>query len=170
MLELNAQNFKEETKEGKVLVFFYREKGCGFCDKMKPIFEELEGDFKKAKYAVGQDVDPIAQELAPVVPAFAAYLDGKLVGLQFGSMAPEKVIKTFENGFPEKKAKGISVKEATMSQLLADEAALIDQIGPMRSHLAKVQKEIERRKKMATGKIDCCDSCADGGECSGGCH
>lgn len=170
MLELNAQNFKEETKEGKVLVFFYREKGCGFCDKMKPVFEELEGDFKKAKYAVGQDVDPIAQELAPVVPTFAAYVDGKLVGMQLGSMSPEKVIKTFENGFPEKKAQAIPLDQASMMQLLTDEATLIDKIGPMRSHLAKIQKEIERRKKLALGKVDCCDSCADGGKCDGGCH
>lgn len=170
MLELNASNFKQETEKGKVLVFFYREKGCGFCDKMKPVFEELEGDFIKARYAIGQDVDPIAQEFAPVVPTFAAFIDGKLVGMQLGAMPPEKVIETFNNGFPEKKAVQIPLAKATMQQLLNDEAVLIDQIGPLRSHLAKVQKEIERRKKLAMGKVDCCDSCADGGECSGGCH
>lgn len=170
MLELNEKNFKELTATGKVLVFFYREKGCSFCDQMKPVFEELEGDFEKAKYELGPTPDTITTGLVESFPTFAAYVDGKLVGVQVGAMSAEKVAQTFENGFPEKKPAQIPIEKASLAQLITDEMALIDQIGPMRKHLAKIQKEIEKRKKLAMGKVDCCDSCSDGGECSGGCH
>jgi thiol-disulfide isomerase/thioredoxin len=170
MLELNDKNFKELTEAGKVLVFFYREKGCSFCDTMKPIFEELEGDFVKAKYQLGPTPDSITQGLVESFPTFAAYENGKLVGVQVGAMEIEKLAKTFENGFPEKKPAQIPLEKASMIQLISDEATLIDQIGPLRSHLAKIQKEIAKRKKLAMGKVDCCDSCSDGGDCNGGCH
>lgn len=170
MIELNEENFKEETVQGKVLVFFYRESGCSFCDKMKPIFEELDGDFVKAKYKLGSGPDSITGDIVKNFPTFAAYVDGKLVGTQEGAMSAEKCAATFVNGFIESKPKQVSLDKAAYSQLLADEAFLIDQIGPMRMHLAKVQKEIAKRKKLAMGKLDCCDSCSDGGECEGHCH
>lgn len=173
MLELNEKNFKELTATGKVLVFFYREKGCSFCDQMKPIVEGLEDlviDFDVAKYKLGAAPDTVTQGLVESFPTFAAYEDGKLVGVQVGAMSEEKLLQTFENGFPQKKPTQIPIEKASLAQLITDEMSLIDQIGPMRKHLAKIQKEIEKRKKLAMGKVDCCDSCADGGECSGGCH
>jgi len=170
MLELNEKNFKEETAEGKTLVFFYRESGCSFCDKAKPVFEALEGDFKKAKYKLGASADSITNGVVFNFPTFGAYVDGVLVGSQEGFMSAEKMAATFEAGIIQPKAKDVPISKATMAQLLTDEAYLIDQLGPMRQHLNKIQKEIERRRKLATGKLDCCDSCADGGKCDGGCH
>lgn len=170
MLELNEKNFVESIKEGRVLVFFYRESGCRFCDEMKPVFEELEGDFVKAKYKLGAGPDSVTKDVVVNFPTFGAYIDGKLVGTQEGAMPADKVAATFEAGFIQRKPKQIPLAQASYAQLLTDEAYLIDQIGPMRAHLAKIQKEIEKRKKLAMGKVDCCDSCADGGKCEGECH
>jgi len=172
ILELSEKNFKEKTKAGKVLVFFYRESGCSFCDKMKPVFEELEGDFVKAKYKLGQSVDSITNGVVQNFPTFGAYVDGVLVGTQEGAMSAEKCAATFDNGFIVRKSAQapaqIPVEKASLVQLLTDEAQLIDQLGPMRQHLNTIQKEIERRKKLAMGKIDCCDGCAEGNGCGGG--
>lgn len=169
MLDLNEKNFAENIKEGKTLVFFYRETGCSHCEKAKPTFEALEGDFKKAKYKLGPQADSVTNGLVMNFPTFGAFVDGALVGSQEGNMSAEKMAATFEAGILEHKQKNVPLAQATMQQLMTDKFFLIDQIGPLRSHLAKIEKEIERREKMAMGKVDCCDSCADGGTCSGGC-
>jgi thiol-disulfide isomerase/thioredoxin len=170
MLELNEKNFAENVAEGKTLVFFYRESGCSFCDKAKPVFEELEGDFKKAKYKLGPQADSVTNGLVFNFPTFGAFVDGKLVGSQEGFMSAEKMAATFEAGIFQPKPKAIPLEQANSVQLMNDRLHLIDQIGPLRKHLAMIEKEIARREKMALGKVDCCDSCADGGGCDGGCH
>jgi thiol-disulfide isomerase/thioredoxin len=149
MLVLNEKNFIDLTAAGKVLVFFYREKGCSFCDDMKPVFEELEGDFLKAKYELGPTPDSITKGLVESFPTFAAYVDGKLVGVQAGAMPADKIAKTFENGFNEKKSEQVPLEKATLMQLIADEAFLIDQIAPIRVHLNAIQAEIKKRKELA---------------------
>lgn len=133
MLELNEKNFAESIKKGRVLVFFYRESGCRFCDEMKPVFEELEGDFVKAKYKLGAGPDSVTKDVVVNFPTFGAYIDGKLVGTQEGAMPADKVAATFEAGFIQRKPKQIPLAQASYAQLLTDEAYLIDQIGPMRA-------------------------------------
>lgn len=157
----------------KALVFFYVEKGCSFCDQMKPIMDELSSEHDVVFYKCGDDLrtakpDSVTKDLVKAFPTFAAFDQGKLIATQSGGMDAEQVLKTFTPELLPKKIKKLS--EASMLELLTDEANLIDQIAPMRSHLAKVQAEIAKRKKQAMGKVDCCDSCADGGECEGGCH
>jgi len=173
MIILDANNFKEFiSTEKKVLVFFYREKGCSFCDKMKPIVEQLSEvenlDFIVAKYVLADSPDAINAEY-PIerFPTFYAFVDGKPVGKYEGTLSLEQLPLVFT---PERlPQKAIPLDKATMLQLITDEANLIDQIAPIRSHLAKIQAEIARRKKLAEGKIgSCCESCSDGGSCSGG--
>jgi hypothetical protein len=54
---------------------------------------------------------------------------------------------------------------------MGDKYGLMDTIAELRSHLAKVNKEIERRTKLVEGPLkSCCDGCTDGGDCDGGCH
>lgn len=170
----DEKSFKSviEGKE-KVLVFFYVEKGCGFCDKMRPVMDEISDEMDVVFYKCSDDLktaipDSVTKDLVKAFPTFAAFENGKLIAAQSGGMSKEQVLNTFHPEMLPKKAKPLA--QATMLELLTDEANLIDQIAPLRSHLAKVQKEIEKRKKQAMGKVDCCDSCADGGECSGGCH
>jgi thioredoxin-like negative regulator of GroEL len=169
---LNEENFEKfitETK--KVLVFFYRESGCSFCDKMKPVIDSLvleEKDFLVAKYALAASPDSINQKY-PIerFPTYYAFVDGKPVGKQEGAMPMDQLFLTFT---PEKlPPKQVPVEKATMLQLLSDEAILIDQIAPIRLQLSKIQKEIAKRKKLAIGSLEaCCDGCASGGSCESG--
>lgn len=171
---VDEKSFAKQIKEtAKALVFFYVEKGCSFCDTMKPIMDELSNDHDIMFYKCGDDLktakpDSVTGKMVKTFPTFAAYIDGELVGQQAGGMSAEQVMLTFTPDLLPKKAKPLA--QATMIELMTDEANLIDQIAPLRAHLAKVQKEMEKRKKQAMGKVDCCDSCADGGGCEGGCH
>jgi hypothetical protein len=140
---------------------------------MKPIMDELSNEHDIMFYKCGDDLktakpDSVTGKMVKTFPTFAAYIDGELVGQQAGGMSAEQVMLTFTPDLLPKKAKPLA--QATMIELMTDEANLIDQIAPLRAHLAKVQKEMEKRKKQAMGKVDCCDSCADGGGCEGGCH
>lgn len=150
MLELNENNFKEETaKHPQLLVFFYREKGCSFCDKMKPVFESHNAPYMKAKYALGSAPDSITQGLVERFPTFVAYAYGEMIAKQEGVLSPEQLDATFE---PEKlKPKQVPVKQAPMSALLNDEALLIDQIYPLKMALKEVQDEIKARREIVNG-------------------
>jgi len=170
MLELNESNFKDALAEHvKLLVFFYRESGCSFCDKMKPLVEEYAKENVVGMYKLGQSPDSVnAQFPVERFPTFYAFIEGQAVGKQEGAVPYEHLELTFT---PEKlPPKQVPIEKASSLQLMTDEANLIDQLAPLRGHLAKIQKEIARRKKLASSGMSCCDSCAEGGECEGGCH
>lgn len=171
-LIVDEKSFKETIEaHEKVLVFFYVEKGCPSCDKMKPVIEGLSNDHDILFYKCGDDLktampDSITQGLVEMFPTYAAYINGKLVGRQVGEMKPEQVLLTFTPDLIPKKLK--SIEELPLVQLLTDEAAMIDQIYPMMNHLKKIQKEIKKRKSILADEA-CCDSCDEGGSCAGGC-
>lgn len=150
MLELNEKNFKEElAKHPQALVFFYREKGCSFCDKMKPVFEQHNAPYVKAKYALGQAPDSVTQGLVERFPTFAAYAYGELIAKQEGVLSGEQLDKTFN---PEAiKPKQVPVKQAPMAALLNDEALLLDQIYPLMLSLKEIQAEIKARREIVNG-------------------
>lgn len=150
MLELNEKNFKEElSKHPQALVFFYREKGCSFCDKMKPVFEEHNAPYIKAKYALGAAPDSITAGLVERFPTFVAYAYGEKIAKQEGVLSGEQLDQTFN---PESiKPKQVSVKQAPMSALLSDEALLIDQIYPLKLALKELQDEIKARRELVNG-------------------
>lgn len=150
MLELNEKNFKEElAKHPQALVFFYREKGCSFCDKMKPVFEDHNAPYIKAKYQLGAMPDSITEGLVERFPTFAAYAYGELIAKQEGVLSGEQLDATFN---PELlKPKQLSVKEAPLLTLLTDEANLIDQIAPLKRLLKEIQNEIDERRSLANG-------------------
>ncbi len=148
MIKLKEENFIQSVaSHAKVLVMFYREKGCSFCDKMKPVFEDLEeSGFVKAKYELGDAPDSVTQGLIERFPTFVAYANGEFVAKQEGVLTPEQLVNTFS---PEKlPKKAIPLEKATMAQLLIDEAALIDQIYPLKDHLNKIRAEIEKRRNV----------------------
>ncbi len=172
MIILDEKNFEQEIAHfEKVLVFFYRESGCVFCNKMKPIVESLsmkeDLGFVVAKYELGSQPDSINNKY-PInrFPTFYAFDKGEVVGKYEGALEEEQLPLVFTPDLLPQPSKSIAIEKASLLQLMTDEANLIDQIAPMRSHLAKIQKEISNRKKLAEGKIgSCCDSCADGGSC-----
>jgi hypothetical protein len=150
MLELNEQNFKEElSKHPQALVFFYREKGCSFCDKMKPVFESHNAPYIKAKYALGQAPDSITEGLVERFPTFVAYAYGEKIAKQEGVLSGEQLDNTFN---PEAiKPKQVSVKQASLAMLLSDEALLLDQIYPLMLSLKEIQAEIKARRELVNG-------------------
>jgi hypothetical protein len=150
MLELNEKNFKEElSKHPQALVFFYREKGCSFCDKMKPVFESHNAPYIKAKYALGQAPDSITEGLVERFPTFVSYAYGEMIAKQEGVLTGEQLDATFnlEAISPKK----LTVKEAPMLTLLTDEANLVDQIAPLKRLLKEIRDEIDYRRALVNG-------------------
>jgi len=143
MIELNESNFKDALLENpKLLVFFYREKGCGHCDKMKPIFQEHSqyADEVCGMYKLGDKPDSIAtSELVKSFPTIVSYQNGQILNVKAGSDVDLKSMFA---------PKVIPIEEAPLAQLLVDEAALIDAIYPLKSHLLKVQSEIKKRREI----------------------
>jgi thiol-disulfide isomerase/thioredoxin len=150
MLILNEKNFAQELKKHpQVLVFFYREKGCSFCDKMKPIFDEHNAPYVKAKYELGPTPDSVTGGLIERFPTFVAYAYGELVGKQEGVLTGEQLDNTFD---PEKlQPKQLAVKEAPLHILMSDELKLIDQIYVLKRGLKEIQEEIAMRRGLVNG-------------------
>jgi len=150
MLELNEKNFDQAINENEsILVFFYREKGCPFCDKMKPIVEEYAKNrpFAVAKYALGQAPDSV-NERFPIerVPTFYAFQKGQVIGKTEG-VKKEKELDALFNPQP----KIVPVEEASLAMLMNDEAKIMDIIYPMMQDLRKIQAEIKKRKEIFNG-------------------
>lgn len=143
MLVLNEANFKEALKENpKLLVLFYREKGCSHCDKLKPIFESYSESSEEVcgMYKLGNAPDSIAtSDLVQKFPTIVSYLEGKILNVETGDNVDLSKMFTPKN---------VPVSQAPLAQLLLDEAALIDAIYPMKLHLEEIQKEIKKRRDL----------------------
>jgi thiol-disulfide isomerase/thioredoxin len=156
IIELNEKNFNEYiAKHEKVLVFFYREKGCSFCDKMKPIVDEYAlktSDVVVGKYSLGSAPDSITEGLVERFPTFVAYVDGLPVGKQEGSMTMQKMADTFNvQQSKNEQVIPVAVENASYAQLLADKHVIIDQITSLRIHLNKLDAEISKREHLVYG-------------------
>jgi thiol-disulfide isomerase/thioredoxin len=174
MIILDEKNFDNEVLSARrVLVYFYQESGCRFCDMMKPFIKEHSENkdlgFEIAKYAIQINPDEITTRfnLQQTVPAFFAFEDGKLVGEYRGALNFNQIPLVFT---PEKLPfRPTPLVKLSLGQLLNEEALLIDRIAPIREQLGKVQAEISKRRKLAEGKLGaCCGGCASGGSCEGG--
>lgn len=145
MNQLNESNFKESIAGKKVIVMFYRESGCSFCDQAKPIFKEYaeQSQYDCAMYALGNVPDKINQEF-PIerFPTFYAFDNGQAVNKIEGVPSFEKLDAMFA---PKK----IKIEEAALSILIQDELVLIDQVAAIKMQLNAVQAEIKKRKELA---------------------
>jgi thioredoxin-like negative regulator of GroEL len=141
---LNETNFKESIAGKKIIVMFYREEGCSFCDKAKPIFESYQG-YEKGMYALGYVPDSINEEF-PIerFPTFYAFDDGKAVNKIEGVPTHEKLNAMFA-------PQGLKIENASMEVLLKDESIVMDKIYPLAAHLKAIRAEIARRKEVISG-------------------
>lgn len=140
---------KQIQIEGAVLVRFSVEKGCGFCDKYKPVFEA----FKLANPNI-KCIDitkPTLQTPAGEVeskfdvksyPTTISFVNGKLVAKESGVLSPEKLlnmVKTLQN-ISDKEIVGIkfdlNIEIATQEKKLYE----------LKSHLFEVEQEIIARQ------------------------
>ena len=81
MIELNDDNFKEEIKEGKVVVDCYAD-WCGVCKMMKPKVEEVAGKVSDHRfYMLNVDKSPKTAEELKIsnLPTVIVFHDGKEV-------------------------------------------------------------------------------------------
>lgn len=142
MIELNESNFKEVLAENeKLIVLFYREKGCSHCDRFKPIFEKFaeSSDVVCGMYKIPQQPDSIATDkLIKSIPTTVSYLNGEILKVEAGANVD------LNNMF---KPNIIPVKDAPLISLLTDEATLIDAIYPLKVQLLAIQEEIKKRKE-----------------------
>ena len=87
-IEFTDKNFADETKEGLVLVDFWAP-WCGPCRVVRPIIEELAGDYE-GKVKVGKlNVDDnmaVAQQFRVMsIPTVILFKDGQAVEIMIGS-------------------------------------------------------------------------------------
>lgn len=150
IIELNEQNYNDEVpKHEKILIFFYREKGCSFCDKMKPVVEEYSKNNVVGYYKLGQAPDSITEELVQRFPTFVAYYQGNMVNKKEGVMTPAQLDQMFVA-----KPQEVKIQDAPLVQLLQAEAELTDQVFKLRSNLIEIKNEIKRRKNIVESAIE----------------
>lgn len=142
MMHLTELNFMKSIQDKKIIVMFYREEGCSFCDKAKPVFESYEGN-EKAMYALAMAPDSINEKF-PIerFPTFYAFENGKPVNKIEGVPTHEKLDQMFA-------PKGLRPEQAPMLMLLNDKAVLIDKIAELKMHLNNVISEIKKREDLA---------------------
>lgn len=86
MEKVNDQNFKEQVKDGLVLVDFYAD-WCGPCKMMHPVLEELENDRAEAKIMqINVDESPAMSKEYGVmsIPTLILFKDGCEVERKIG--------------------------------------------------------------------------------------
>jgi len=85
MIQINSLNFENEVLKhsGDVVVEFYKPKGCGNCEQMKPIMEEFEKNNPKVKvclYECSETPDEISSTYQfRMFPGIFSFKDGKPV-------------------------------------------------------------------------------------------
>ena len=86
--ELNEKNFDENIKEGVRLVAFSAP-WCGYCQKQKPILQEIAQNNIWIGVVNSDDNPNITQKYdIHVFPSFILFRDGKILG-QFSGYRPK---------------------------------------------------------------------------------
>lgn len=102
---LTKENFEAEVinSDKRVLIRFGVDKGCGFCDKYKPVFEAFEKKHSEIKcFTISKENlrDPQtefeAQYDIKSYPTTVAFEKGEVVGKVTGVKSEEELLKLFE--------------------------------------------------------------------------
>lgn len=100
IIEGNLDNFKEEIKEGLVLVDFYAT-WCGPCKMIAPVLEEIDTEIGNEIKILKVDVDQnqsIANEYSVMsIPTLLLFKDGKVISKCVGFTPKEALIDWIEN-------------------------------------------------------------------------
>jgi thioredoxin 1 len=90
MVQLNEQNFQEETSEGTVLVDFFAH-WCGPCKVIAPVLEKLEG-IKVCKVNIDEEPELTSKFKIAGIPALIFMKEGVEVARMVGAR-PQNVIQ-----------------------------------------------------------------------------
>ena len=89
------EEFKENIKEGKVLVDFFAT-WCGPCKMIAPVLEELDKDPNFDAKIVKVDVDEVEEAAAEMgiqaIPTLILFKDGKAVDKVLGFQRKDQII------------------------------------------------------------------------------
>ena len=86
-VDINEQNFKEETSEGLVLLDFHAP-WCGPCRMLAPLLDQLE-NVKVAKVNVDDNKDLAVEYNISAIPKIVFLKDGTNVGEYAGMQTKE---------------------------------------------------------------------------------
>jgi thioredoxin-like negative regulator of GroEL len=159
--ELTKENFDSEIIgcDRPVLVKFYSEVGCGYCDKFKPIYEkfaETHPNIKCCAFGVPTLGTPKNEVHAKfeikAYPTIICIIDGKLIKKEEGGLSVkqmEDMTKTLQN---------ISLEELTEAKLDLD-----IELSTKRKEMYGIEKSIsaviEEFKRRGEPEIKSCESC-----------
>jgi len=90
-VELNENNFKQNTKTGKAVIDFYAD-WCGPCQMMKPVFEKVGKEVKGInfyKVNVDNNAETASAYSVRSIPTIVFMKDGKEVDRVLGVMYEE---------------------------------------------------------------------------------
>ena len=91
MLELNEENFEQETNTGIVLVDFYTT-WCGPCKLMLPVLQQIT-DAKVVKVNVSENGQLAVKHNIMLIPTFLLMKDGKISD-RFSGLVKKEYIQT----------------------------------------------------------------------------
>jgi thiol-disulfide isomerase/thioredoxin len=94
MINVTKETFNQEVSTGKVAVKFYRSKGCGNCEKMKPFFEEYETthpDVKCIEIDADLNKDLTLPTAFRTLPGIFFYENGKFITHTEGVVTVEQM-------------------------------------------------------------------------------
>ena len=97
LLHLKDEDFKEEIKEGLIIVDFYAD-WCGPCKMLAPVLEEIasETDIKIIKVNVDEH-DTLAREYGVLsIPTILFLKDNELITKNIGFMSKDKILDTIK--------------------------------------------------------------------------
>lgn len=102
ILEVNAANFDEITKEGLVLVKL-EALWCGPCKALTPIYEGVSKDLmiqnspvKMGKMDVEQNRDKAVELGISSIPTILVYKNGEIVDKAIGMLKREKLVELID--------------------------------------------------------------------------
>ncbi|MCT4612254.1 MAG: thioredoxin domain-containing protein [Clostridia bacterium] len=96
---LTDDNFKEEIKEGIVVVDFYAD-WCMPCKMMAPVLEKISEkveDFKVMKLNTTDNPKMTAEYKIMMLPSFAVYKEGELIEIFTGARPEDDFISEVRN-------------------------------------------------------------------------
>ena len=99
VVNLTKDNFKDETREGLILVDFYAD-WCGPCKMLSPVLDELAKevtDVKISKVNVDHAKELVVQFSVSTVPNITLLKDGEIVHQDTGYKPKEVLISLIDS-------------------------------------------------------------------------
>ena len=93
--ELTQDNFDKEIKEGLVLVDFYAN-WCGPCRILKPVLEELAGDYKIMSVNIDNEEDLALKYNVSSIPCLILFRNGEEIKRSIGLQPKDDIEKMLE--------------------------------------------------------------------------